>query len=283
MSPMRENEPAAHHSDEEGNTADIDGYAIGDAADLLGVTVRTLRHWDQIGLLSPQWRTYGGHRLYTAEDIGRAHRILVYREAGVSLNEVRGLLDGDSDERSQLMRQRKVLEEKASHLRHMIGAVDNLLEAIDMNKPMKPQEAAELFGEEWRQDWQDEAEQRWGDTDAWAQSQQRQQNFTEKDWAEMYEQQELIVRKLAEAVRSGADPDSELGREISGMHRAGIAKHYECGHGRQVILARMYLSDDRWRPAYEKDGEPGALEWLVAAVEADARANGVDPDTAEWD
>lgn len=281
MSPMRENESAAYGSDE--GVTDIDGYSIGDTADLLGVTVRTLRHWDQIGLLSPQWRTVGGHRLYTAEDIGRAHRILVYREAGVSLNEVRGLLDGDSDERSQLMRQRKVLEKKASHLRHMIGAVDNLLEAIDMNKPMSPQEAAKEFGEEWRQDWQDEAEQRWGDTDAWEQSRGRVGNYTKDDWAKMYERQNLIVQKLAEAVRSGADPDSELGREISAMHREGIDQHFDCAHNRQVIIARMYLTEERWRPAYEKDGEPGALEWLVAAVEADARANGVDPDTAQWD
>lgn len=281
MSPMRESESAAHGSDE--SVTDIDGYGIGDTADLLGVTVRTLRHWDQIGLLSPQWRTVGGHRLYTAEDIGRAHRILVYREAGVGLDEVRQLLDGKSDERSQLMRQRKVLEEKASHLRQMIGAVDELLEAIDMNKPMSPQDAAKLFGEEWRQDWQDEAEQRWGNTDAWAESQERQKNFTQEDWAEMYEQQELIVQKLAEAARAGAHPDSEIGREISAMHRKSVGKHYECGHGRQVILARMYLADDRFRPAYEKGGEPGAVEFLVAAVEADARANGVDPDAAQWD
>ncbi|MFC3850367.1 MerR family transcriptional regulator [Corynebacterium hansenii] len=255
---------------------------IGETADLLGVTVRTLRHWESIGLLVPSWRTLGGHRLYVDADVRRAQQILVYREVGLPLSEVRELVDGGGDVRDHLERQRRLLSERASHLRRMIGVVDEMLEEIDMNdgKTMDARAAAEKFGGGWRQDFADEAEARWGGTDAWAQSAAANANRSEEEWARMYADQEALGAKLADAVRDGADPDSELGREVSAMHRAGVENHYECGLGRQVILARMYLADDRFQETY---GGEAPTKWLVAAIEADARAHGVDPDEAAWD
>ena len=257
---------------------------IGEAAELLGVTVRTLRHWESIGLLVPSWRTLGGHRLYVDDDLERAQRILVYREIGLPLAEVRGLVDGDGDAREHLERQRRLLVDRASHLRRIIGAVDEMLEEMSMNDgkntTMDARAAAEKFGGGWRQDFADEAEARWGDTAAWAQSQQANANRTEEEWAQMYADQEALVAKLAQAIGDDVDPDSELGREVSAVHRAGVEKHYECGHGRQVILARMYLVDERFHEAY---GGVELTKWLVAAIEADARAHGVDPEAASWD
>ena len=257
---------------------------IGEAAELLGITVRALRHWESIDLLVPSWRTLGGHRLYVDADLERAQRILVYREIGLPLAEVRGLVDGDGDAREHLERQRRLLVDRASHLRRIIGAVDEMLEEMSMNDgkntTMDARAAAEKFGGGWRQDFADEAEARWGDTAAWAQSQQANANRTEEEWAQMYADQEALVAKLAQAIGDDVDPDSELGREVSAMHRAGVEKHYECGHGRQVILARMYLVDERFHEAY---GGVELTKWLVAAIEADARAHGVDPEAASWD
>lgn len=257
---------------------------IGEAAELLGITVRALRHWESIDLLVPSWRTLGGHRLYVDADLERAQRILVYREIGLPLAEVRGLVDGDGDAREHLERQRRLLVDRASHLRRIIGAVDEMLEEMSMNDgkntTMDARAAAEKFGGGWRQDFADEAEARWGGTAAWAQSQQANANRTEEEWAQMYADQEALVAKLAQAIGDDVDPDSELGREVSALHRAGVEKHYECGYGRQVILARMYLVDERFHEAY---GGVELTKWLVAAIEADARAHGVDPEAASWD
>ena len=267
-------------------TRDGDGteLTIGEAAELLGITVRALRHWESIDLLVPSWRTLGGHRLYVDADLERAQRILVYREIGLPLAEVRGLVDGDGDAREHLERQRRLLVDRASHLRRIIGAVDEMLEEMSMNDgkntTMDARAAAEKFGGGWRQDFADEAEARWGDTAAWAQSQQANANRTEEEWAQMYSDQETLVAKLAQAIGDDVDPDSELGREVSALHRAGVEKHYECGYGRQVILARMYLVDERFHEAY---GGVELTKWLVAAIEADARAHGVDPEAASWD
>ena len=267
-------------------THDGDGteLTIGEAAELLGITVRALRHWESIDLLVPSWRTLGGHRLYVDADLERAQRILVYREIGLPLAEVRELVDGGGGAREHLERQLRLLAERASHLRRMIGAVDEMLEEMSMNDgkntTMDARAAAEKFGGGWRQDFADEAEARWGDTEAWEQSQQANANRTEEEWAQMYADQEALVAKLAQAIGDDVDPDSELGREVSAMHRAGVEKHYECGHGRQVILARMYLVDERFHEAY---GGVELTKWLVAAIEADARAHGVDPEAASWD
>lgn len=267
-------------------TRDGDGteLTIGEAAELLGITVRALRHWESIDLLVPSWRTLGGHRLYVDADLERAQRILVYREIGLPLAEVRGLVDGDGDAREHLERQRRLLVDRASHLRRIIGAVDEMLEEMSMNDgkntTMDARAAAEKFGGGWRQDFADEAEARWGDTEAWEQSQQANANRTEEEWAQMYADQEALVAKLAQAIGDDVDPDSELGREVSALHRAGVEKHYECGYGRQVILARMYLVDERFHEAY---GGVEPTKWLVAAIEADARAHGVDPEAASWD
>src|SRR5699024_711508 len=135
---------------------DIGALGIGDAAELLGVTVRTLRHWETIGLLAPEWRTAGGHRLYVEEDLERAQRILVYREVGLPLAEIRALVDGDADARTHLARQRRLLVERASHLRRMIGAVDDMMEAIDMDRKMSAREAAEKFGGGWNEEYAEE-------------------------------------------------------------------------------------------------------------------------------
>lgn len=262
-------------------------YTIGTAAEILGVTVRTLRHWDEIGLLTPQWRTWGGHRLYLDADLHRAHRVLVYREAGMPLRQVKELIDGGESEKLALIKQREILKERAAHLHSMLTTIDELIKAITMNSPLSPREAAAKFGFEWRQDWQDEAEERWAGTDAWAQAQQRQSQFSESDWQETVDAQHELVEKLHAAVRADSDPNSEEGREISALHRRGIAKHFDCDHNRQVILARMYTRDDRFRAFYDNAGDsgaftPGATDWLLAAIEADARANGVDPDAANW-
>ena len=168
-------------------TCDGDGteLTIGEAAELLGITVRTLRHWESIDLLVPSWRTLGGHRLYVDADLERAQRILVYREIGLPLAEVRGLVDGDGDAREHLERQRRLLVGRASHLRRIIDAVDEMLEEMSMNDgkntTMDARAAAEKFGGGWRQDFADEAEARWGDTEAWEQSQQANANRTEEE------------------------------------------------------------------------------------------------------
>lgn len=257
---------------------------IGETAGLLGVSTRTLRHWDEIGLLQPAWRTSADYRLYTETDIERALTILTYRSAGLSLGEIADLLDEQArDSRvAQLRRQRGVLLERAAHLTRMIAAVDRLLEEENDMKDderMTIEEKVELFGKDWPQ-WQDEARQRWGDTPEWAESERRQQKMSRSDGEDAKAEMDSFRDALVDACDRGVEPGSAEADDLVLRHRASIDRYYPASPEKQVILARMYLSDDRFAPAYgDAVTDPAGSDVAVgsdAAVGSDEAARSGD-------
>lgn len=256
---------------------------VGAASSLIGVSVRTLHHWDQIGLVSPGGRTSTGYRLYSAGDVARIHRVLVYRELGFSLTEVGEILDDPSvNETAHLEKQRALLAERIDHLRQMVCAVDRMMEAHAVNKKLTPQEQSEIFGQDWNPEYQREAEQRWGDTEQWEQSQQRAAGMSKGDWQRVKADGDELNQQLARALREGLEPGSERANELAEQHRAMIGQFYDCTHSMQVCLATMYTQDPRFTEYYD-NLEPGLAEWLRQAVAENARAHGVDPDNAAWE
>ena len=256
---------------------------MGAVAALVGVSVRTLHHWDRIGLVPPSGRTWSDHRVYDDDDIARIHRVLVYRELGFTLAQIGDLLDDpDVDEHAHLARQRGLLLDRIAHLQEMVSAVDRLKEANTVNAPLTPEDRAEIFGTDWNEEWQTEAEQQWGETPQWEQSQQRTGAMSKEDWRRVKADTDALNADLAAAKRAGVEPSSPEAAELVERHRASISTFYDCTRSMQVLLARMYVQDPRFSETYDSL-EPGLTGWLVAAVEADARAHGVDPDTATWD
>jgi MerR family transcriptional regulator, thiopeptide resistance regulator len=145
-------------------------WRIGELARETGLTVRTLHHYDQLGLLSPLSRTEGGHRCYTSGDVRRLHRIVALRSLGITLEVIGTLLDGEPNPIGLLRRQLDVVEgriRKASDLqarlldvlinlgRNAEPSVRQLLQLIEetvaMNEPMTPEQFAELKEELERQ------------------------------------------------------------------------------------------------------------------------------------
>ena len=108
----------------------MDAKTVGAVAALTGVSVRTLHHYDHIGLVVPSVRTPAGYRGYTDADIERLHLVLVYRAVGLPLDEIRTLLDdGDADVVAHLRRQHALLSEQADRLNDTIKAVEELMNA----------------------------------------------------------------------------------------------------------------------------------------------------------
>lgn len=259
-----------------------EGLTVGAVADLVGVSVRTLHHWDRIGLAPASGRTWSGYRVYDDDDVARIHRVLVYRELGFPLAEIGVLLDDPAaDERAHLARQRELLLERISHLQEMVSAVDRLKEAITMNAPLTPEDRAEIFGTDWSEEYQVEAEERWGETPQWEQSQARTSKMSKDDWKRVKAEGDALNADLAAAMRAGVEPGSPEAAELAERHRASIEQFYDCTYSMQVCLARMYSQDERFKATYEAI-EPGLAEWLGAVVDANARAHGVDPETATW-
>ena len=88
------------------------GYTVGRVADLSGVTIRTLHHYDEVGLLSPGGRSAAGYRIYEDRDLERLQRILFYRELGFTLGEISTIVDPRTDTLGHLRRQRGLLNER---------------------------------------------------------------------------------------------------------------------------------------------------------------------------
>ena len=157
-------------------------YSVGQVADLAGVTIRTLHHYDEIGLLSPSGRSAAGYRIYEEPDLERLQQILFYRELGFALEEIAAIVDDPhTDAVGHLRRQRGLLTERIERLQKMVVAIDYEMEAREMGIKLTPEERLEVFGGFNPEDNAKEAEQRWGGTDAYRQSQRRVSNYTKGD------------------------------------------------------------------------------------------------------
>lgn len=254
-------------------TGDEAEYTIGRAAEILGVTPRTLRHWEAVGLLEPRWRTLGDYRLYAPEDVERGLQIVVYRAAGVPLGQIGELIDAPDTRRERLHRQREILVERIAHLRGMIRVVDEILEG---DAAMSVEEQAQKWREQWSE-YRAEAQERWGNTPEWEQSRERMRQMSAGDWEEATAEAAALREALAEAAERGVEPGSPEGDALALRHRAEIARWYEATPSKQVILARMYVADDRFARSY---GEH--CGYLRDLVEARAAKEGVDLDAVQW-
>src|SRR5690242_16911586 len=101
------------------------GYTVGQVAALSGVTVRTLHHYDQIGLVRPSGRTSGGYRQYGPTDLDRLHRVLSYRELGLPLDDIQSILDAGPGALSHLVRQHQLVQERIARLQRMLQHIEH--------------------------------------------------------------------------------------------------------------------------------------------------------------
>lgn len=259
------------------------GMTVGTVAHLVGISVRTLRHWHDLDLVVPSARSAGGYRLYGRADVARLHQVLVYRELGFPLARIRDLIDDpEADELVHLSAQRSLLTDRIAHLQRMVRAVDRMMEAREMNTPMTPEQQAGAFGSQWSDAFAEEAEQRWGGTPDWEHSQRVKDRMSGEEMQQVRAEIDGIDEQLAEAKRAGETPDGERAAALVELHRTrSIGRFFPVTHAKHVLIARGYTDDPRFAAYYDAE-EPGLAAWLREAIEANARAHGVDPATATW-
>ena len=244
---------------------------VGEVAALAGVTVRTLHHYDRIGLLSPSGRTSAGYRQYAPADLDRLHRVLVYRELGFPLEEVATLLDDPAaDPAEHLRRQHRLLLDRVERTRAMVAAVEKEMEAMDMGISLTPEERFEVFGEHDPARYEAEAEERWGDTEAWQESQRRTRGYTKEDWLRVKAEGDDVERRFAAALSGGVPADSATAMDLAEEHRQQISRNYhDCPPEVHAALGRMYVEDERFTAHYEQVA-PGLAQFVSSAVQANA-------------
>ena len=247
------------------------GRTVGDLARLAGVSVRTLHHYDEIGLLEPSQHTEAGYRVYGDGDVADLQQILFFKELGFGLADIRRLMNDPSFDRADALRmQRRMLTDKARQLRRMIGAVDKALTADEKGTGMDDKDMFEVFGDFDPKKYEDEARERWGDTDAYKESTKRAARYTKEDWKRFKAESHRIMADFAELMDSGAAPDSPEAMAVAERHRLQIDSwFYPCSSEMHANLGRMYVADPRFAANYEKV-RPGMAQFVRDAIQANS-------------
>jgi DNA-binding transcriptional MerR regulator len=257
-------------------SATTGALTVGQLARRLDLTVRTLHHYDEIGLLVPSQRSSAGYRLYTEDDITRLQHVAVYRRLGFALEEIALLLDDPTaDVAEHLRRQRAAVTSRLEEMRDLVTAIDRALEHEMSGARLTRQEQRELFGEGFSDDYAQEAERRWGDSEEWAQSQARTARCTKDDWVRIKAEGEATNDAFVAALRGGVPADSEATMDLAEEARAQIVRwFYDCTYEIHRGLATMYVADPRFSRGYE-DRAPGLARYVHDAIVANCARHGV--------
>ena len=248
---------------------------VGEVAALAGVTVRTLHHYDRIGLLSPSGRTAAGYRQYAPPDLDRLHQVLLYRELGFPLEEVATLLDDPAaDPGAHLRRQHALLRDRLERTQAMVAAVEKEMEARAMGISLTPEERFEVFGEHDPAQYEAEVQEKWGETAAYAQSRRRTSSYGKEDWLRIKADSADLEARFAAALRDGVPAESEPAMDLAEEHRQAITRNfYDCPPEMHAGLGRMYVEDERFTAHFEQIA-PGLAQYVSTAVQANAARQG---------
>jgi DNA-binding transcriptional MerR regulator len=241
---------------------------VGEVAELAGVTVRTLHHYDELGLLSPSGRSDAGYRLYSYDDLARLREILIWRTLGFALTEIASLLDDPGHDRlAALERQRELIAREVDRLGALAVAVDAAIVAQRNGAELEVETMFEGFDPS---EYEEEARERWGQTDAYKESARRGASYGEAEWAEIRAEAEAIVRELIVLMRGREPADGQGPRALAERHRQHISRwFYPCSPQMHRGLAEMYVADERFTQTYERQAE-GLAAYFHDAIVAEA-------------
>ncbi len=234
-------------------------YSVKELSKLAGVSVRTLHHYDEIGLLSPAYRSEKGYRFYERPELFRLQQIMFYKTLGYELAEIKNILDDNGFDLVKSLRfQRKQLMKKQANLEELIATIEKTIHEIKSQEGMiTDKEMYEGFSKEEANQMRMEATERWGDEVS--QVEQRIKEMGKKEWSETKQEAEEINLWLSNLIHKPVT-DIEVQKVIM-MHFEHISKFYDVSEVRYRGLADMYVADERFKAHYDKV-KPGLAEFL---------------------
>ena len=246
-------------------------YTVGTVARLAHVSVRTLHHYDELGLLKPSGRSDSGYRLYTDADLAQLQQVLFYKELGFSLDEIAGALgDPAFDRLEAFRRQRELIADRVTRLEAMLDLIDRAVAAENGGIALSKEEMFEVFGDFDPTEHEAEVKERWGETDAYKESTRRTARYNKADWQRFKDESEEINTAIAALIDEGVAPDDP--RAMDAVERARLQIDewfYPCSREMHANLGEMYVADPRFTQTYE-DMAPGLATWVRDAWGANA-------------
>lgn len=237
-------------------------YTVKAVADLAGISIRTLHHYDEIGLLKPAGSSASGYRLYSEADLEQLQQVLFFRELGFGLQEIREIITSPGFDRKQaLLEHRQLLQERQDRLGRLIQSVDRTLAAMERGTVMSKEDMFDGFD---HSKYEEEARQRWGQSKEYQESAARAKKYTKADWDAIKAEGGEIYSGLASVM--GRDPaDAEVQEWVRRHHQQINDRFYTCSMEVYRGLADMYVADERFTANIDKY-RPGLAAFMKAAM-----------------
>jgi len=229
-----------------------------------GVSVRTLHYYDEIGLLAPAHvDVHTGYRYYDESSLLRMQEILFYRELDFSLKHIGEILSSpDYDTTEALRTQKKLLLLKKERLERLISAIDDA---------MKGENVLNAFNNSEFQKYKDEAREKWGQTEAYAEHAEKTKHYSKENWNYLAGEMNDILAKFAVCMKNGEAPDSAEAQDLVKMLQKHISNnYYHCTSEILASLGQMYVADERFRTNIDKHAD-GTAEFIRNAIEIHCR------------
>jgi DNA-binding transcriptional MerR regulator len=233
-------------------------------ANMAGVSVRTLHHYDHIGLLRPSARTAAGYRLYGTKDLLRLQQILLFKELDLPLEEIRRILDDPGFDPVQALAQhRRTLELRAERLAHLLHTIDRTIARLtEVDMSLTDEELYEGLPKEQVERWKREVDERY-DPKLVAESNRRVHAMGKEQWNAVKAEGDAISRRMAELMgRAPSDP--EVQATIARQH-AWIENFYPCSAEVFQGLGQLYAENPEFRANYDKV-RPGLADFMRDAM-----------------
>lgn len=236
---------------------------IHEAAKLTGVTVRTLQYYDRIGLLPPSELTEAGYRLYDQHSLEVLQQILFFRELNFPLQQIKKILyDPGYDQAQALQKQKELLTMERERLDRLIALADSTLKG-DQSMNFADFDKTEI--EKAKQKYADEVKARWGNTDAYAESERKTKAYGTEEWKAVNERGEAILRAFGE--HGTEPPDGEAAQDLVRRWQQHISdSFYTCTDEILSGLGQMYVGDARFTENIDRFGE-GTAAFMAKAIE----------------
>ena len=232
---------------------------IKEFAEFTGVSVRTLHYYDEIGLLRPAYVDQAtGYRFYNESCLLRMQEILFYRELDFSLKSIGEILTSPNyDKNKALKEQKHLLTLKKERLERLISAIDgavkgeNIMTAFDNSEFEK---------------YKVEAQEKWGNTDAYREHAEKTKNYSKQKWSNLAEGMDHIMGEFAVCMKTGKMSNSEEAQSIVKMLQSHITEnYYSCTNEILAGLGKMYVADERFKKNIDKHAE-GTAAFISEAI-----------------
>ena len=237
---------------------------INEISKLTGVTVRTLHYYDEIGLLKPSEVTDAGYRIYDNNALETLQQILFFRELDFPLAEIKKImLSSNYDKNIALKKHKELLVQKKNRLEKLINLVNNTMKGTDI---MSFKEFDTTSIEMAKKQYANEVKSRWGNTEAYAECEEKTKSYNDKQW-------DLINGKGAQILKEfslikSTSPDSPEAMQLVKEWKQYITDNfYNCTNEILSGLGQMYVADERFTKNIDKNGK-GTAEFISKAIKA---------------